>query len=113
MEISLVCMYNNMLIIKVQFVPFDCCKRKKRNFEINCFTLNRGILLVFLVLYVLTEVGIILNRYFGHLYQQILKKQHSFLYHLLFSRVSKLTSLYSFSLDVPLRVPVIANAALH
>ena len=31
-----------------------------------CFTLSRGIL-VFLVLYVLTEVGIILNRYFGHL----------------------------------------------
>ena len=53
-----------------------------------CFTLNRGILLVFLVLYVLTEVGIILNRYFGYLYLEILKKQHSFLYHLLLSRVS-------------------------
>ena len=39
-----------------------------------CFTLNRGILLVFLVLYVLTEVGIILNRYFGHLYLKTLKK---------------------------------------
>ena len=38
-----------------------------------CFTLNRGILLVFLVLYVVTEVGILLNRYFGHLYLQILK----------------------------------------
>ena len=78
-----------------------------------CFTLNRGILLVFLVLYVLTEVGIILNRYFGHLYLKILKKQHSFLYHLLFSRVSKPGSSYSFSLDVPLIVPVIANAALY
>ena len=78
-----------------------------------CFTLNRGILLVFLVLYVLTEVGIILNRYFGHLYLKILKKQHSFLYHLLFSRVSKPSSSYSFSLDVPLIAPVIANGALY
>ena len=30
-----------------------------------CFTLNWGILLAFLVLYGLTEVGIILNRYYG------------------------------------------------
>ena len=63
-----------------------------------CFTLNKRILLVFLVLYVLTEVRIILNRYFGHLYMKILKKQHSFLHHLLFSRVSKPSSSFSFSL---------------
>ena len=86
---------------------------KKEFWKKLCFTLNRGILLVFLVLYVLTEVGIILNRYFGHLYLKILKKQHSFLYHLLFSRVSKPSSSYSFSLDVPLIAPVIANAALY
>ena len=78
-----------------------------------CFTLKRGILLVFLALYVLTEVGIILNRYFGHLYLKIFKKQHSFLSHLLFSRVSKPNSLYSFSSDIPLIVPVIANAAFY
>ena len=78
-----------------------------------CFTLRRGILLVFLVLYVLTEVGIILNRYFGHLYLKILKKQHSFLYHLLFLRVSKPSSLYSFSVDLPLIAPVIADATLY
>ena len=88
-------------------------ERKKEFWKKLCFTLNRGILLVFLVLYVLTEVGIILNRYFGHLYLKILKKQHSFLYHLLFSRVSKPSSSYSFSLDVPLIAPVIANAALY
>ena len=40
-----------------------------------CFTLNRGTLLVFLVLYVHTEVGIILNKYFEHLYLKIFKKQ--------------------------------------
>ena len=78
-----------------------------------CFTLNRGILLVFLVLYVLTEVGIILNRYFGYLYPKILRKQHSFLHHLLFSKVSKFSSSYSFSLDAPPIAPVIANAVLY
>ena len=62
---------------------------------------------------VLTEVGIILNRYFGHSNLKIFKKQHSFLYHLLFSRVSKPSPLYSFSLDVPLIAPIIANAVLH
>ena len=77
------------------------------------FTLNREILLVFLALYVLTEVGIILNRYFGHLYLKILKKQHSFLDHLLFSRVSTPSSSYSFSLDAPLIAPAIGNAALN
>ena len=85
---------------------------KKEFWKKLCYTLNRGILLVFLVLYVLTEVGIILNRYFGHLYLKILKKQHSFLYHFLFSRVSKPSSLYSFSLDFFLAAPIIANAAL-
>ena len=78
-----------------------------------CFTLNREILLVFLVLFILTEAGIILNRYFGHLYLKILKKQHSFLYHLLFLRVSKPSLSYSFFLDVPLIASVIANAALY
>ena len=46
------------------------------------FILNRGIFLVFLVLYVLTEVGIMLNRYFGHLYLKTTKSQHNFLYFL-------------------------------
>ena len=78
-----------------------------------CFTLNREILLVFLVLFILTEAGIILNRYFGHLYLKILKKQHSFLYHLLFLRVSKPSLSYSFFLDVSLIASVIANAALY
>ena len=86
----------------------------KKEFRKNlCFILNRGILLVFFVLYVPTEVGIILNRCFGHLYLKILKKKHSFLYHLLFSRVSKPSSSYSFSLDFSLIAPVIANAALY
>ena len=78
-----------------------------------CFTLNRGILLVFLMLYVLTEVVIILNRYFGHLYLKILEKQYNILYHLLFLRVSKPSSSYSFSLDVPLIASVIVNAAFY
>ena len=88
-------------------------EEKKEFWKKLCFNLNRGILLVFLVLYVLTEVGIILKRYFGHLYLEILKKQHSFLYHLLLPRVFKPSSLYSFSLDAPLIAPVIANAALY
>ena len=86
---------------------------KKKFRKRLCFTLNREILLVLLVLYVLTEVGIILNRYFGHLYLKILKKQHIFLYHLLSSRVSKPSLSYSFFLDVPLIASVIANAALY
>ena len=57
---------------------------KKEFWKKLCFTLNRGILWEFLVLYVLTKVGIILNKYFGHLYLKILKKQQSFLYHLFF-----------------------------
>ena len=52
---------------------------KKEFWNKLCFTLNRGILLEFLVLYVLTKVGIILNKYFGHLYLKFLKKQQSFL----------------------------------
>ena len=47
-----------------------------------CLTLNWGILLAFLVLYGLTEVGMILNRYYGDWFLNILKKQHDFLYHL-------------------------------
>ena len=39
--------------------------------------------------------------------------QHNFVYHLLCSKVSKLSSLYSFSLDAPLIAPVIASAELH
>ena len=72
-----------------------------------------GTLLVFLVLYVLKEVRIILIKYFGYMYLKILKKQHSFLYHLLFSRVFKLSLFYSFSLDVHIIAPVIANAVLY
>ena len=51
------------------------------------FTLNWGILLEFLVLYGLMEVGIILNRYCGDWFLNILKKQHSFLYHLFFQGI--------------------------
>ena len=86
---------------------------KKEFCKKSCFTLKTGMILVFLVLYVLRKVWIILNRYPGHLYLKILKNQCSFLYHLLFSMVSKPSSLYNFSLDVPLIVPVIANAALY
>ena len=64
------------------------------------FTLNRGILLVFFVFYVITEVILILNKYFRHWYLKTLKMHNSFLYHLFFSRVSKPSSLYSFSLNV-------------
>ena len=49
-----------------------------------CFTLNWGILLAFALYH-----G---SRYFGDWFLNILKKQHSFLYHLLFSRVSKPSS---------------------
>ena len=58
-------------------------------FQKLCFTLNWGLLLAFLVVYGLTEVGIKLNRY-SVWFLNILKKQHSFLYHPLFSRVSNL-----------------------
>ena len=44
--------------IQVQFVPFDYHRRKKEFWKKLCFTLSRGILLVFLALYVLTEVDI-------------------------------------------------------
>ena len=104
---------SELRIFRFRFVPFDYCRRKKDFRKKLCFTLNREILLVFLMLYVLTEVVIILNRYFGHLYLKILKKQHSFLYHLLFSRVSKPSSSYSFSLDVSLIEPVITSTALY
>ena len=49
-------------------------KGKEEFWMKKSFTLNRGILLVFLMLYVLTEVVIILNWYYGHLYLKILKK---------------------------------------
>ena len=54
--------------------------KEKRNFKRN-HALNRGLLLVFLVLYVLTKVGIILNRCFGHLYEKLEKATQ---YHPLF-----------------------------
>ena len=87
-------------------------QKEKRSFERN-YTLLWIEELVFPVLYILTEMGIIWKRYFGHLYLEISKKQHSFLYHLVFSMVSKPSSLYSFSLDAPLIAPVIANTALY
>ena len=45
---------------------------KNRFWKKICFTLNWGILLAFLVLYGLTEVGIILNRYYGDWFLSIL-----------------------------------------
>ena len=51
---------------------------KKEFWKKLWFILNRGILLVFLVLYVLTEIGIILNRHFGHFYLKILQKETQF-----------------------------------
>ena len=57
-----------------------------------CFTLNWGILVAFLVLHGLTEVEIMLNIYFRDWFLNSLKNQHSFLYHLLFSGVSKTSS---------------------
>ena len=84
----------------------------KRNFERNCALLWIEVYYYYFVLYVLTEVGIILNRYFGYLYLKILKKQHSFLYHLLFQGFPNLAH-HIVSLYVPLIAPVIANAALY
>ena len=62
---------------------------KNEFWEKLCFTLNWGILLAFLVFYGIMEVGIILNRYSGDWFLIILKKEHNFLYHFLFSRDSK------------------------
>ena len=104
---------SELQMFRSSFFHSITAEAKKEFWNKLCFTLNRGILLVFLVLYVLTDVGIILNRYFGHLYVKILKKQHRFLYHLLFSRVSKPRLSYSSSLDVPLVAPVIPNAVLY
>ena len=83
---------------------------RKKEFERShaLLSIDEYYLLVFLVLHILTEVGMILNRYFGHWYLKIWKKQHSFLYHILFSRVSKPGSLYSFVI-----APVAANTALY
>ena len=58
-----------------------------------CIKLNREILLVFIVFYVLTEIGIIFNTYFGNWYLKILKMQHRFQCHPLFKRDSKPSSL--------------------
>ena len=82
----------------------------KKEFERShaLLSIDEYYLLVFLVLHVLTEVGMILNRYLGHWYLKTWKKQHSFLYHILFSRVSKPGSLYSFVI-----APVVVNAALY
>ena len=54
----------------VQFVLFDKSRRDK---EI-CFALNRGIFLVFIVLYVLTGIGTTLNGYIGPWSPKTLKK---------------------------------------
>ena len=86
---------------------------KKEFWKKFCFTLNWGTLLAFLVFYGLTEVEMILNRYSGDWFLNIEKKQHSFLHHLLFSRVFKPSSWKSFSLDATLIAPVIANAELY
>ena len=50
-------------------------EEKKEFWKKLYFMLNRGILLAFLVLHVLTEVRIVLNRYFGDVYLKLLKKQ--------------------------------------
>ena len=55
------------------------------------FTLDKRTFAV-LALYVFTETGIILNKNFEHWNITFLKKKHSFLYYLLFSSVSKLSS---------------------
>ena len=84
---------------------------KKEFWKKLCFTLNRGILLEFLVLYVLTKVGIILNKYFGQLYLKISKKATKFPVPYFSLRVSKPSWSYSLSLNVPRIALVIANAA--
>ena len=62
---------------------------KKEFWKKLCSTLNWGILLAFLVLYGLAEARVILKRYSGD-FLNILKKQCSFLYHLLFEGFPKL-----------------------
>ena len=88
-------------------------ERKKEFWGKLCFIFSRGILLVFYVLPVLTEVERTLSIYFGYWYLKIFKKRHSFLYRFHFSRVSKPTLLYGFSLDAPLTAPVIVSATRY
>ena len=83
-------------------------EEKKEFWKKLWFTLNRRILLVFLVLYVLTELGMILNSYFGYLYLKLLKN-NTVSYTIFF--LQRFSS-YSFSLDVPLIAPIIANTVL-
>ena len=45
--------------VLVQFVPFNNRRRERGNLKKTCFNLNRGTLLVFVILFVLTEVGLI------------------------------------------------------
>ena len=49
----------------------------KKKLKEALLTLNRGILLVFFVLHVLTETVIILNGYFGHWLLKIRKKNRT------------------------------------
>lgn len=84
--------------------------RRKEFWQKFCSTLNTRILLVFRVLQVLAELGIVLNRYFGQWYLKILQKHSSFMYNLIVSRVSKSSSLFSFSLEILLIASAIANA---
>ena len=80
--------FKNFLACSIQYL-----KKGKTNFRKKlCFTLNLGILLAFLVLYGLTKVRIILNRYYGDWFLNNLEKQHRLLYHLLFLRVFKPTT---------------------
>ena len=60
----------------------------------------------------LTEVRIIMNRYFEDGFLNILKKHHSFPYHVLFSGFSNL-ALDNVSLEMPLMAHEIANAELY
>ena len=68
--------------------------------------------MAFLVLQGLTEVRIIMNRYFEDGFLNILKKHHRFLYHILFSGFSNL-ALDNVSLEMPLMAHEIGNAELY
>ena len=84
-----ICRFSEFHIFLSSLFHSITTKRKKEFRKELCFTLKWGILLAFLVLYGLAEVGIILNKYFEDWFLNILKKQQSFLYHLLFTRVFK------------------------
>ena len=98
-------------LFRFSFFHSTTTERKKEFWKKLCFILNRGILLEFLVLYVLTKVGIILNKYFGQLYLKISKKATKFPVPYFSLRVSKPSWSYSLSLNVPRIALVIANAA--